>query len=105
LSPACACACLLADDHPLMRAGLRTALESAGDLLVVGEACRGDMFLQQCSERRPDVLLLDLDMPGPGAPSTVAELRATCPALKVLVLSAHDGDAYMRAMYSAFTFG
>jgi DNA-binding NarL/FixJ family response regulator len=96
---------LLADDHPLMRAGLRTALESAGDLLVVGEADRGDTLPQQCRELRPDVLLLDLHMPGPGATITVAELQAACPALKILVLSAHDGDAYVRGMLAAGVAG
>jgi DNA-binding NarL/FixJ family response regulator len=96
---------LLADDHPLMRAGLRTALESASDLLVVGEADRGDTLPQQCCVLQPDVLLLDLHMPGPGALVTVAELRATCPALKLLVLSAHDSDAYVRGMLAAGVAG
>ncbi len=96
---------LLADDHPLMRAGLRAALESAGDLLVVGEADRGDMLPQHCLELRPDVLLLDLHMPGPGAAITVAELQAACPTLTILVLSAHDGDAYVRGMLAAGVAG
>src|SRR6266542_3690251 len=96
---------LLADDHPLMRAGLRTALESIDDLLVVGEADRGDTLPQHCRALRPDVLLLDLQMPGPGPTITVAELRAVCPALKILVLSAHDGDAYVRGMLAAGVAG
>jgi DNA-binding NarL/FixJ family response regulator len=96
---------LLADDHPLMRAGLRTALESAADLLVVGEADRGDTLPQRCRELRPDVLLLDLHMPGPGPTITVAALQAACPALMILVLSAHDGDAYVRGMLAAGVAG
>jgi DNA-binding NarL/FixJ family response regulator len=96
---------LLADDHPLLRAGLRTALESAGDLLVVGEADGGDTLPQRCRELRPDVLLLDLHMPGPGPTITVAELQAACPALTILVLSAHDGDAYVRGMLAAGVAG
>lgn len=96
---------LLADDHPMMRTGLRTVLDSAGDLLVVGEADRGDRLPQQCCELRPDVLLLDLHMPGPGAATTVAELQAACPALKILVLSAHDSDAYVRGMMEAGVAG
>jgi DNA-binding NarL/FixJ family response regulator len=96
---------LLADDHPLMRAGLRTALESIDDLLVVGEVDRGDTLPQHCRELRPDVLLLDLNMPGPGAATTVAELQAACPTLKILVLSAHNGDAYVRGMLAAGVAG
>jgi DNA-binding NarL/FixJ family response regulator len=56
---------LLADDHPPIRAGLRAALQVTGDLQVVGEAVDGPTVLELCRELEPDVLVLDLRMPGP----------------------------------------
>ncbi len=80
---------LLADDHPTLRAGVRAALEAAGDLLVVGEVDHGDLIVSRCLETHTDVLLLDIQMPGPGPLPIVAALHTDCPALKVVVLSAH----------------
>ena len=87
---------LLADDHPPIRAGLRTALHATRDLLVVGEAADGPTALELCRALEPDVLVLDLRMPGAGPFSTLHTVRAQCPAAKVLVLSAYDDDAYVR---------
>jgi DNA-binding NarL/FixJ family response regulator len=57
---------VLADDHPLLRSGVRAALEANDDLVVVGEADDGYQVVPCCRETLPDVLLLDLQMPGPG---------------------------------------
>ena len=69
---------LVADDHPTMRVGLRAILEPEPDLTLVGEAAGGDEARQLCHELEPDVLLLDLSMPGPPAIETVAYLRGHC---------------------------
>jgi DNA-binding NarL/FixJ family response regulator len=92
---------LLADDHPLIRAGIRSTLTGEADLTLVGEATDGHAAQQLCRELQPDVLLLDLNMPGPSPVETVAALRSECPAVHVLVLTAHDDDAYVRALMAA----
>ncbi len=96
---------LLADDHPLIRAGIRTILTQEGSLTLVGEAENGSKAQRLCTELLPDVLLLDLNMPGPPASETVAHLREHCPHTKVLVLSAYDDDAYIRGSVAAGAVG
>ncbi len=91
---------LLADDHPLMRAGIRSSLSAEEDILVVGEAAGGEEVRTLCQDQQPDVLLLDLNMPGPPAAQTVAYLRARLPNLQVLILTAYDDDAYVRGLIS-----
>lgn len=89
---------LLADDHPLVRAGLRTVLAGAPDVTLVGEATDGDQAQRLCREYQPNVLLLDLKMPGPPPAETVAAVRDCCPATRVLVLSAYADTSYVRDM-------
>jgi DNA-binding NarL/FixJ family response regulator len=96
---------LLADDHPTLRAGVRAVLEAAGDLVVVGEVDHGDLIVPRCLETQADVLLLDIDMPGPGPLPIVAALHTACPALKVVVLSAHDEEVYVRSLLAAGVAG
>ncbi len=62
---------LLADDHPVVRAGIRATLVAEGDFALVGEAASGDEAQRMCAEFKPDVLLLDIHMPGPPAAETV----------------------------------
>ena len=92
---------LLADDHPLIRAGIRTILTAEPDVRLVGEATDGNEAQRLCRTLQPDVLLLDLNMPGPSPVETVAAVRRDCPAVHVLVLTAHDDDAYVRALVAA----
>ena len=89
---------LLADDHPALRTGIRAILEKAPDIQVVGEAKDGTEAQQLTADLRPQVLLLDLRMPGPRPAETVAWVRAHCPETAVLVLTAHDVDGYLAAM-------
>jgi len=92
---------LLADDHPAMRAGIRAILEKASDIEVVGEAGDGEEVRRLAEELCPHVLLLDLRMPGPKPEDTVSWVRVHCPETAVLVLTAHDIDAYLAAMVAA----
>ena len=87
---------LLADDHPLIRTGLRSTLEQEGDLVVVGEATDGAKTQQLCQELSPDILLLDLGMPGPPATVTVNSILAHCPQVKIIMLTAYDDEVYIR---------
>lgn len=86
---------LIADDHPLTRMGIRAVLESAADIQVVGEAKDGVEVKQMVSELCPDVLLLDLVMPGPTAWEIEEWVQTHCPETVTLILTAHDRDYYL----------
>ena len=96
---------VLADDHPLVRAGVGATLDGDEDIVLVGEAEDGNSARRLCTELQPDVLLLDLHMPGPPARDTVAYLQEHCPELKVLVLTAYDDDAYVRGLVAVGVAG
>ncbi len=96
---------LLADDHPLVRAGIRATLTREENVTLVGEAINGDGVRRLCQDLTPDVLLLDIRMPGPPPAQTVAYLRQQCPDVKVLVLTAYDDDAYVRGLIGAGAVG
>jgi DNA-binding NarL/FixJ family response regulator len=96
---------ILADDHPLIRAGLCTTLEAEPDIVVVGEAATGEEAQSLCKELQPDILVLDLNMPGPPATETVACVQAECPHVHVLVLTAYDDEPYIRGLVSAGVSG
>lgn len=84
---------LIADDHPLFRDGLHRALDLAAGITVVGEAADGDACLAAASDLRPDVVLVDLSMPGPGGSEVIRRLKEERPTGRVLVLTMHDGEA------------
>ena len=92
---------LVADDHPLMRAGICATLTAEPDMMLVGEAADGDEAQQLCQECNPDVLLLDLNMPGPSAFETVTFLREHCPQVKAVMLTAYDDDTYVHGLVVA----
>jgi DNA-binding NarL/FixJ family response regulator len=92
---------VLADDHPLIRSGLRSRLEEEPGISIVGEASHGDMAMRACQDLQPDVLVLDLNMPGPPATSIVSYVHVRCPEMRVLVLTAYDDDAYVRGLVAA----
>jgi DNA-binding NarL/FixJ family response regulator len=96
---------VLADDHPVVRAGLRLTLTAEPDIVLAGEATSGDEARRLARELQPDVLLLDVSMPGPPAAETVAYLRERWPALRVLVLTAYDDDTYVRGLVAAGVAG
>ena len=83
---------LLVDDHPVVRFGLRSLLEAEDDLEVVGEASDGEQAVDMCRVHQPDVVLMDLRMPGGDGTTATARLSAEMPAVHVLVLTTYDGD-------------
>lgn len=85
---------VLAEDHAIVREGVKRLLSAATDIRVVGEAADGAAVLACCAETPADVLVLDVSMPGPGFVRVLAGVRATAPALRVLVLSAHAEEQY-----------
>jgi len=78
---------VIVDDHLLVRSGLTAVLALFDDITIVGEAAGGEEAVQLCREVRPDVVLMDLVMPGMSGVEATRQIRATCPATKVLALT------------------
>lgn len=92
---------LLADDHAIVRAGIRQVLEHAGDIQIVAEASDGEMakdLIQQC---QPDVAVLDIQMPKASGIEVTRWVRANAKNVGVLVLTAYDDDPYVMAVLHA----
>jgi DNA-binding NarL/FixJ family response regulator len=86
---------LVADDHMLVRTGIRHVLESETEFEVVGEAGSGGEALALNSELHPDVVVLDISMPGVSGLEVASRLRDDSPATRVLILSMHDNAEYV----------
>ncbi len=86
----------LVDDHAVLRAGLRLLLDAQPDMQVVGEAGDGSEALALAARLRPDVILLDLSMPGLGGLDALPALRKAAPGARVVVLTMHDDESYLR---------
>jgi len=96
---------VVADDHPLVRQGLRAVFEATDDLVVVAEADNGPDAVRLCVEHRPDVVLMDLQMPnGHGLDATV-QVRRAAPATAVLVVTMFDDDDTVFAAVAAGAAG
>jgi len=91
---------VIADDHPIVRQGLRALLADEPEIGVVGEATTGDEVREACLTLQPDVLLLDLSMPGPPAADTVRTLRAHSPEIQIVMLTAHRDEVAVRELVS-----
>jgi DNA-binding NarL/FixJ family response regulator len=88
----------LCDDVAEMRALLRSALEAQGDVRIVGEADDGDRAVELTAHAQPDIIVVDLDMPGPVASALLTALRRAAPGAAIVTFSGHDpvavaGDA------------
>ena len=86
---------LLADDHTLVRAGIRRLLENIDGVEVVGEADDGHEALRLATSLRPDVVLLDIGMPGLNGLETAGHLASLDPSIRVLILSMHRSEEYV----------
>jgi len=84
---------LIADDHTLFRRGLASLLGETTDFIVVGEVSNGPEAVRLAVERRPDVVLMDVYMPGGGGVEAVRHLRAVLPDVPVLMLTVSENDA------------
>jgi DNA-binding NarL/FixJ family response regulator len=92
---------VIADDHPIARAGIRTLLSADPSLVIVGEAENGIEAQQLVEELHPNILLLDLKMPGPHPADIERRIRTHHPDTITLVLTAHDRDVYLADMIAA----
>lgn len=96
---------LLADDHAIFRAGLRALLEAQPDMLVVGEAGDGAQALAKAGELRPDVVLLDLSMPGMDGLTALRHMQENGLTCRTLVLTMHAEDEYLLQVLESGGFG
>ncbi len=87
---------LVVDDHAVVRSGLKMLLEGKAEFQVIGEAADGDEAIQAVNALRPDVVLMDLNMPqGKDGLTATAELKKLHPDVAVLILTMHDDDEYL----------
>ena len=86
---------LIVDDHAIVREGVRAFLTTQPDLAVVGSASSGEEALQLAAEHTPDVVVMDLVMPGMDGIETTRRLRQVSPQSQVLVLTSYDQDEYV----------
>ncbi len=96
---------LLVDDHTLLRDCLRALLESEPDMCVVGEAEDGRACLRLVTELCPDIVLMDIVMPLLNGLEATRQVRQLCPQAKILVLSMHDDEEYIRQALAAGAMG
>jgi len=96
---------LVCDDHALVRSGLRRLLESEDVFEVVGEAADAEQAVEKTAQLAPDVLLLDVVMPGRSGIDALLDLRAASPETRVLVLSMQDDPSYVRQAFAAGAHG
>ena len=94
---------VIADDHPLVRAGLRQVLADEPEIEVVGEAADGDETVAVLRATEPDVVLLDITMPGAPFPGLLRLLRSAFPQVEVLIVTMHGEDQFaVRALKDHF---
>jgi DNA-binding NarL/FixJ family response regulator len=92
---------LLADDHAIVRAGIRQFLERSGDIHVVAEADDGESAIQLIQQKPPDIAVLDIQMPKASGIQVTRWIRANYPNVGVLILTAFDDDPYVLAVLKA----
>ena len=96
---------MIADDHELVRYALKSLLEAEPGIAVVGEAATGQEVIERACEFGPDVLLLDMRMPGPGGVEVCRIVKEQCPDVRVLVLTSFDDEDGLFGVLSAGASG
>ncbi|MCL4458945.1 MAG: response regulator transcription factor [Chloroflexi bacterium] len=96
---------LVVDDHPVIRQGLRSMLAGYSDMEVVGEAENGPQAVRSACATQPDVILLDIRLPGSNGVQVAQQLRRLCPEAKVLILTTYDEEEYLLGALRAGAHG
>jgi two-component system, NarL family, invasion response regulator UvrY len=96
---------LLADDHSIVRDGLRRIIEDAGDMAVTAEASDGHEAIHAVQKHRPDVVVMDITMPGMDGLEAVAQIHNTHPDLPILMLTMHEEEQYVVRCITAGAMG
>jgi DNA-binding NarL/FixJ family response regulator len=95
----------LADDHVVVREGLKTLINAQPDMAVIGEAGDGQAACRQAQECQPDVVIMDITMPELNGVDATMQLKRACPDVKVLALSVHEDTSYLRQLLAAGAAG
>jgi DNA-binding NarL/FixJ family response regulator len=96
---------LLVDDHAIVREGLRALLDDVPGMCIVGEASNGDEAVEMAARLEPNLVLMDLKMPGLAAPDAIRVIRARNPAVHVLMLTSYAEDQQVQKVISAGALG
>ncbi len=96
---------LLADDHSIVRAGLRRLVEESEEMTVVAEASDGREAIAKAREQRPDVAVIDISMPGLDGLEVISHLLNLYPDLPILVLTMHEEEQYLARVFEAGAMG
>jgi len=96
---------LIADDHGIVRSGIRRMLEDHKDIQIVGEAADGYEAIQKARETTPDIILLDISMPGMDGLDVTKQLRTIDPKVRILILTMHAEEQYAPRLMRAGAMG
>ncbi len=96
---------VLADDHAVVREGLKSLIDAEAGMAVVGEAADGLTACERVLELRPDVVVMDVSMPGVGGAEAAERIRRESPGVKVLALTVHEDKGYLRQLLAAGAAG
>ena len=86
---------LISDDHAILRSGLKMLLNAEPDIEVIGEATTGEEAIKLAGELKPDLVLMDVSMPGMGGLEATEQIKKRYPQIKVLILTMHESEAYL----------
>jgi DNA-binding NarL/FixJ family response regulator len=92
---------LLADDHEIVRAGVKMLVDAQSDMSVVGEASNGDDAIKLAADLSPDVIVMDISMPGLNGLKATKQIKQTNPEIKILTLTRHTDDGYLQQLIKA----
>lgn len=96
---------MLVDDHDLVRTGIKRLLEDHPNIKIVGEATSGEQALDLITENDPDVVLMDINMPGIGGLEATRKLLQRKPKLKIIVVTMHEDDMFAQRLLKAGAMG
>ena len=96
---------MLVDDHELVRTGVRRLLEDNPDLKIVGEACSGEEAISLVKDLKPDVILMDLNMPGIGGLETTRKIKHFTPEVRIIIVTMVDDTMYPQRLLKAGASG
>ncbi|PQJ76917.1 response regulator [Polaribacter glomeratus] len=96
---------ILVDDHKLLRDGLRNIIEQRSNMRIVGEASDGREAIKICLKLEPDVLVIDVAMPGLNGIEAATQIHKNNPGIKIIGLSMHSGKQFIQGMFNAGAFG
>jgi len=92
---------LIAEDHTILREGIKALLSTEPDLVIVGEAADGRQAIQKCKELEPHVVLMDLSMPNLNGTEAIRAIKQRDPGIKIIALTMHKSEEYVRATLEA----